>query len=318
LCWQPSQLRVRFGDAKIRQNLKAAYRPRPARPYRGAEGRRAPYGAIRRVNLPGDQKVVAITFDLCEQPHEISGYQGDIVDYLRDENIPATFFATGKWLLTHPTRGEQIMADPILEVGNHGWSHRNFRLLDGAARSGELEGAQVAYRKTRERLARRACLKRDGRNRAEYGVPKRQQLMRFPFGACDAAALKAVHDRNLYAVQWDVSSADPWKGQTVEAMVRHVVRSTRSGSIVLFHANGRGYKTAQALPIIVEKLRARGFRFMRVSDMLALPGATPELTDQCYDAKPGDSNRYDSLSARLERLYGRYRAKFNLSPDDPS
>src|SRR5262249_29725469 len=67
-------------------------------------------GVVRRVDLPaGAEKMIALTFDLCEQPDEVAGYQGDIVDLLRAEKARATFFAGGKWLLTHKLRAEQLM-----------------------------------------------------------------------------------------------------------------------------------------------------------------------------------------------------------------
>ena len=58
-------------------------------------------GVIRRVVLPDKRKLIALTFDLCEQPGEVAGYDGAIVDYLRKEHIKATFFAGGKWLRSH-------------------------------------------------------------------------------------------------------------------------------------------------------------------------------------------------------------------------
>ena len=315
VCWSPSQLTVRRGDNRIVKDIRAAYRPRPVGDA-AASPRPVPYGAIRRVNLPGNAKIIALTFDLCEQPHEISGYQGDIVDYLRSERLPATFFATGKWLLTHSERGQQLMADPLFEIGNHGWSHRNFRILTGSALVGELTGSQAAYRRTRKRLQARQCRVPGLSGPAYRHVPRRQTLMRFPFGACSPAALRAVQDQKLLAIQWDVSSADPWKGQTADAMVEHVVRRTRSGSILLFHANGRGWRTPDALPVIVAKLRAKGFKFATVSELLSMPGARPEIVSRCYDSKPGDSERYDGLARRLEQRYAAFRRRFGFPPDD--
>ena len=122
--------------------------------------------AIRRVDLPPGVKLVALTFDLCEQPHEIAGYQGAIVDYLRAERVKATFFAGGKWMLTHRDRTQQLMADPLFEIGNHAWEHRNLRLLRGSALVSEIENTQVSYEQVREELGARQCLGFDGRRPA--------------------------------------------------------------------------------------------------------------------------------------------------------
>ena len=64
-----------------------------------------------RVKLPAGQKLVALTFDLCEQPSEISGYQGGMVDFLRQNQVKATFFMGGKWMLSHRDRAQQHQPD---------------------------------------------------------------------------------------------------------------------------------------------------------------------------------------------------------------
>jgi peptidoglycan/xylan/chitin deacetylase (PgdA/CDA1 family) len=52
--------------------------------------------------------------------------------------------------------------------------------------------------------------------------------------------------------------------------VHTVVKKTRPGSIIVFHINGRGWKTAEALPSVITELRQRGFRFVHLSEMLAV------------------------------------------------
>jgi len=61
-------------------------------------------GSIRRVDVPKGEKVIALTFDLCEQRGEIAGYDGRIFDYLREQGVKATFFAGGKWMVSHRAR----------------------------------------------------------------------------------------------------------------------------------------------------------------------------------------------------------------------
>jgi peptidoglycan/xylan/chitin deacetylase (PgdA/CDA1 family) len=66
---------------------------------------------------PGDQPV-ALTFDLCEQADDVTGYDRRIVNRLRDEGVRATFFAGGKWMRSHEEKAQQLMADPRFEIGN--------------------------------------------------------------------------------------------------------------------------------------------------------------------------------------------------------
>jgi len=315
ICWQPAALSAHRQENVIHKGVRRAYVPIPrGRPRAASRTFRGLAGVVRRIRLPAERKLVALTFDLCEQPYEIAGYQGDIVDYLRAHRIPATFFAGGKWMLTHTTRAQQILADPLFELANHAWEHRNFRLLEGRRLAGEIEGAQLAYERTYDALALRRCQLPGQRRLAHEAAPKRLSLFRFPFGACNPRALKAVADRGLVAIQWDVSSGDPWRKLTTERMVKHVVRRARSGSIIIFHANGRGWRTGQALPMIIAGLRRRGFGFASVSQMLAIPGARPVVARTCYDARPGDSDRYDDLGRRLEMKYDAFYRSVGAPP----
>ena len=198
------------------------------------------------------QKLIALTFDVGEAGYEIAGYDGRIVDYLRENKIRATFFISGKWLLTHPKRAGQIIADPLIEVANHGWRHANLKALSGTPLADEINFAQAAYEEVRAGLAARACLPPGA------ALPERMTLLRFPYGTCNARALKAVAESGLLAIQWDLATGDPDRGQSARAIAVRVLKNVRPGSIILGHANGRGWNAAQALPLSVPQLISRG------------------------------------------------------------
>jgi peptidoglycan/xylan/chitin deacetylase (PgdA/CDA1 family) len=72
----------------------------------------------------------------------------------------------------------------------------------------------------------------------------------------------------MLMVLWDVDSRD-WTRPGARAIVRNVVPRVRPGSIVLMHdAGGNRLQTVAALPFIVRRLRARGFRFVTVPQMM--------------------------------------------------
>ena len=114
-------------------------------------------GAIRRVTLPKGEKLIALTFDLCEQHGEVAGYDGDIFDFLRAQNIRATLFAGGKWMRSHPIRTQQLISDPLFEIANHTEAHRNLRLINGPAIQTEITAPQRAYEAARRQLAEAQC-----------------------------------------------------------------------------------------------------------------------------------------------------------------
>lgn len=293
-CWTPTELAGKPGENVARKHTRTfdapsdgwLLDPKVALPD-------IPLGAVRRVSLPPGKKLIALTFDLCEQPGEIAGYDGDIIDYLRRENVKATFFAGGKWMRSHEERTQQLMSDPLFEIGNHSEAHRNLRLLEGAKLTNEVVGPQRAYEAIRTRLSETQCA--IDRPAAMQSVAPRITLFRFPYGACNPRALQEVRDQGLTAVQWDISTGDPAPEQSSAAIVRAMLRA-KPGSIILNHANGRGYHTAAAIPIAIEKLRKMGFQFVTVSELLA--AGQPEIAPECYDSRPGDTNRYDNIARR--------------------
>jgi peptidoglycan-N-acetylglucosamine deacetylase len=245
-------------------------------------------GTVRRVKLPPGKKLVALTFDLCEAASEVAGYDGGVIDYLRAEKVKATLFAGGKWLVHHSERGGQLLADPLFEIGTHGWSHANLHLATKPVLDTEIGGGVAAFTEATKALTTRAC----ARNSADLTrIPKAPKLFRFPFGTCNPEGLAAAATEGQLAIQWDVVTGDPDKHITAEAIARAVLAETKPGSIIVAHANGRGGHTAEALPLFVPQLRARGYEFVTVSELLA--AGTPEIAPSCYERHPGDNDRYD-------------------------
>jgi len=305
-CAAPSELSAKPGeerpvkgnhrfDAPETARTLAAFSPLPAQLR----------GAIRRVELPKGRKLVALTFDLCEQTGEIAGYDGAIFDYLRANGIKATLFTGGKWMRSHPERFAQILTDPLFEMANHGAAHRNLRLLSGVALAAEIAGPQRAYEAIRSTLSTspstNQCVAQ-----AAVRTPARMSLFRFPYGACNDAALAAVNDAGLLAIQWDVSTGDPSPGTTAQQIAAAMVQNVRPGSIVISHANGRGYHTAAGLPLAIPKLIAAGYQFVTVSELLA--AGTPVVVPTCYNAKVGDTDRYDHPLGLTAKAGGRPKA----------
>ena len=294
LCWTPSALVHRAGEERAQRGVPATFAGVPKRtPEEFSPLAGKMRGVVRRVKLPPGEKLVALTFDLCETHYEVAGYQGGIVDFLRENNVKATFFAGGKWLLTHRERAQQLVSDPLFEVANHAWEHRNLRRLSGAALKSEIENAEIAYEDVRGDLETKQCLARDGVTPAATRAPRRMRYLRFPYGACNPASLEAVTQEGFTAIQWDVAAGDPAPGESAAQMARVVLASVRPGSIVVFHANGRGWHTEAALPKIVSELKAQGYSFVTIPELLA--AGEPEMASTCFNLRPGDTNIYDFL-----------------------
>jgi peptidoglycan-N-acetylglucosamine deacetylase len=298
-CWSPDELAAKPVEDHVQRGVTQTFTAQTQDQLTGFSPIRPNMrGSIRSVRLPPGKKLVALTFDLCEGPHEVAGYQGDIVDFLRANNVKATFFMGGKWMMNHRERAQQLMSDPRFEVGNHTWAHRDLRLLTGSALTDEVKDAQLTYERIRRDLEDRKCVGPGGNGLAQESAPKRLSLFRFPFGACDDKSLTEIAELGMLAIQWDVSSDDPDYKQTPDLMTKKTLHEIRPGSIVLFHANGRGWHTDDALPGIVSKLKAQGYKFATVKELL--DAGEPVISSSCYDRTVGDTDRYDEFARHLE------------------
>ncbi|HEY8922814.1 MAG TPA: polysaccharide deacetylase family protein [Polyangia bacterium] len=202
------------------------------------------------------QKRVSLTFDACAIRTKGYGFDRAVYEILRREKVPATIFTSGRWVEFHPDVMAELATDPLIEFGNHSYDHPHMARLSTARMDAQLDQTEAAL--------------------ARYG--KRSVAFRPPFGEYSAHLIDVVHAHGMQAVLWDVVSGDPAKATTTEEIIDVVNRETRGGSIVIFHINGRGWKTAEALPTVIQNLRARGFNLVPLSSLLGpATGETPGM-----------------------------------------
>jgi peptidoglycan/xylan/chitin deacetylase (PgdA/CDA1 family) len=203
---------------------------------------------LRRVETR--EPAVAITFDACATRTQGYSFDRAVFETLERERVPATIFVSGRWVESHPDVMTMLARDPLIEFGDHSYDHPHMARLQEARAGEEIDRTEAAL--------------------ARYG--KRAVAFRPPFGEWNQRLIGVARERSLPVVTWDVVSGDPSARTTAAGMIRTVVSRARPGSIVVFHINGRGWKTGEALPEIVRGLRARGFRFVQLSELLgALP-----------------------------------------------
>jgi peptidoglycan/xylan/chitin deacetylase (PgdA/CDA1 family) len=291
-CWTSEVLAGTPGEIKHQRSkgpldvaaLKATPLP-PATPVEPALR-----GLIESVTLPPDKKLIALTFDLCEESGYVSGYDGRIVDLLRKEGAKATFFAGGKWMETHPERAAQLIADPLFEVGSHGLKHVDLSRASDAVIKDEVTLTEAAYARAKTRLSERQCLVGE----TAPSPPERLTVFRFPYGRCNAKALAAVDDAGLLPIQWDVVTGDPDPRRSAKAIANTILTRAHPGAIIVGHANGRGRNTAAALAIALPKLKEEGYSFVTVSELIA--AGKPVIAQRC--SGPGLGNRIARTSRR--------------------
>lgn len=207
-------------------------------------------------------KVVALTFDADmtadQGPRAAAGEHFDnpeLIALLRRLKVPATVFMTGRWAEEYPAQARSMGADPLFEIANHSYSHYAFTTpcygLPTVAKGGmraEVERAFAAFRKA--------------------GVRHVVPYFRFPGGCYDDATLRALAPERVTAVQWDVVSGDAF-ATDADAVARQVLDGVKPGSVVVMHCTRSAAPvTDEAVRKVVPELRGRGYRFVKVSDLM--------------------------------------------------
>jgi peptidoglycan-N-acetylglucosamine deacetylase len=193
---------------------------------------------------------VALTFDLCQKPEYPAGFDQGIVEALLAADAPATFFMGGDWARTHPAEARQLATYVQFEIGNHSWTHPDLIDLKTAAEISE----QVTWAQTL----------------IHSFTGRTPRLFRLPAGLYNDGVLRVIAQAGLYTIQWDVVTADPVPDNQADNINRIVREQVQNGSIIIMHANGRGWHTAEALPEMIRYLREQGYTLVTVSQLLGL------------------------------------------------
>jgi peptidoglycan/xylan/chitin deacetylase (PgdA/CDA1 family) len=215
-------------------------------------------------NGPRDKPNVALTFDsnLTDamirelDTRKVASFANvAVLDELDQLHVPATMFLAGKWMERYPDVTRRIVGDPLFEVGSHSYAHRAFHLPCYGL------GGLSAFEMAADVAHSEALLRQFTPNPTPY--------FRFPGGCFDEGALRAIAPTGVTVIQYDVASGDAF-GRSVQAIVRNVLGHVQNGSIVVMHITDGNTAplTAQALPDVVQGLRARGFTLVKISTLL--------------------------------------------------
>jgi peptidoglycan/xylan/chitin deacetylase (PgdA/CDA1 family) len=212
-------------------------------------------------------KTVALTFDADmtadEGPRAAAGERFDnpeLISTLRTLKVPATVFMTGRWAEEYPAEARSIGTDRNFEIANHSYSHYAFTGdcygLPRVAADGmknDVERAYTAFRKA--------------------GIAHPMPYFRFPGGCYDRQVLKTLAPTGVTAVQWDVVSGDAFATDS-DAVARQVMEGVKPGSVVVMHCTrSAAPATERAVRAIVPELRAKGYRFVKVSQLIGAAAA---------------------------------------------
>lgn len=222
---------------------------------------------------------IALTFDADMTPGMRESLRsGRVKSYndlriyaiLEHERVKATFFLTGMWIEQYPAQARALAQNPLFEVANHSYSHPGFLqpcyglppVPTTPLRGGETAVLSLERAKEEQVVQTQALLQRVAGVKNHY--------FRFPGGCASSADVALVEKLGLEVVGWDAAGQDG--GQRDPAViVRNVLNQVQNGSIIVLHCHGgpRLPATADALAQIIPTLRARGFEFVKLSELFS-------------------------------------------------
>ena len=202
-------------------------------------------GGTEWSRLPTSERYVALTFDAGGNSAGLTS----ILSTLQGRQVAGTFFLTGRWAEANPAQAAQIAR--YYPVGNHTYSHPDLTTLSDDAVRTEVGRGHTAILTASGQDAR--------------------PMFRFPFGARDARTIAIVNSLSYGGVRWTVDTLG-WQGtsggQSVDTIVRRVLASLTPGQIILMHVgsnpNDNSTLDADALPLVIDELRARGYGFVTI------------------------------------------------------
>ena len=193
-----------------------------------------------RVQVSGNY--IAITFD--DGPHPQNTPR--LLDMLAQRNIKATFYVIGRSVDLHPEVLRRTVAEGH-EIGNHSHTHRLLSKLGDTEVRQEMQRCQDA-------IGRAA------------GV--RPRTMRPPYGGLLQRQRELIHDEFGYpTILWSVDPLD-WKRPGPSVVASRILSATTAGGIVLAH--DLHSQTVDAMPATLDGLLKRGFKFVTVSQLIAM------------------------------------------------
>ncbi len=218
------------------RSAPARARPHHARPHHGQRHQGRPGHPDEPMYYIRDgRKRVALTIDDGPSPE----YTPQVLRLLEKYRVTATFSMIGLEAAAYPGLVREVAAAGH-KIANHTWSHLDLLYLPPAAVADQIGRATGAIHK------------------AAGKVPA---LFRAPYGAWSPVVLRECAQAGMTPLDWSVDPRD-WSRPGVAAIVRNIMRNTRTGSIILEHdGGGDRSQTVAALEIVLPRLLDDGYHF---------------------------------------------------------
>lgn len=202
-----------------------------------------------------------LTFDACGGPQG-SDCDQRLLKTLRKLNVPATLFVNGRWIKANPGLAADLAADPLFELGNHGFRHQPLSVngrpaygIPGTANAGEVYDEIMGNQEVLERLCGKA-----------------PRFFRAGTAYYDDVAAAITNALGLVPVSFTVNGdgGATFPAPTVAGEVGKIAAGQGAGQIVISHFNQPAGGTAEGYARALPSLLDRGVTFARLGDTLPL------------------------------------------------
>lgn len=214
-----------------------------------ATGKYSGLSASCQVNVC-DVRQVAITFD--DGPGNNTAW---LLDYLKRNNIPVTFFLIGELISKYPNTVIRQAAEGH-EIAYHSYKHQNHLQLSSEQIINDFNASNDMLRSL---------------------TGKEFTLWRSPGGNYDQRVLDCIQLPHIY---WSVDTRD-WETRNAEAIYQHIINNTGDGAIVLMHDIYGS--TIEGAMRGIDALIAAGYEFLTVTELLSRDGTPPENSVNYYN-----------------------------------
>ncbi len=206
-------------------------------------------------DLITNNKIIAFTFDACGGKNA-NGYDAELINFLRKEQIPATLFVTGKWIDVNYSTFLALSKDPLFEIENHGFNHRPCS-VDGESEYG-IHGTKDIPDAIDEIEA--------NAEKIEKIMGRRPTFYRSATAYTDEACAKIAKQLGITIISFDVLSGDAVPNTPKAIISNGVLKHVKPGAIVIMHFNRPKWNTYEAMQDIVPALRKLGYSFSKLQD----------------------------------------------------
>jgi|SRR5699024_2482019 len=193
-------------------------------------------------DLSGD-KDIYLTFDNGYE----EGHTNDVLDVLKEENVPATFFVTGHYVKDQPKLIQRMVKEGHI-IGNHSYHHPDFTVISKKSIQEELDSLEKEV--------------------ASLTDQKKLQYLRPPRGTFSQDTLKWTNELGYTHIFWSLAFED-WETNNQKGKdyaYEEITKQLHPGAIILLHTVSSDNK--EALANVIQEAKRQGYTFKSLDDLM--------------------------------------------------